>query len=119
MWHITEMAKAYVVFVTVGSRAEAEALAEFLVTEQLAACVNLVGPVTSIYRWKGAVERSEEVLCVMKTTKSRFSALKKRILELHSYELPEVIALPVDDGHAPYLRWVADSTAKARPKSRA
>jgi periplasmic divalent cation tolerance protein len=112
MWHITEMAKSYVVLVTVGGRAEAEALAEKLVGENLAACVNLLAPVTSIYRWKGAVERSEEVLCVVKTTAKRYKALKKRIVELHSYDLPEVIALPVEAGHAPYLRWIADSVRR-------
>jgi periplasmic divalent cation tolerance protein len=109
MWHITNMSQAYVVFVTVGGRAEAEALARAVVEEKLAACVNLVAPVTSIYRWQGAVERAEEVLCVMKTTRARFARLKARVVELHAYEVPEVIALPVEAGHPPYLEWLAGS----------
>lgn len=119
MWHITKMAKTVVVFVTVGGRAEAEDLAQKVVEERLAACVNLVGPVTSIYRWKGAVERSDEVLCVMKTTRARLSGLKRRVVELHAYDVPEVIALPVEAGHAPYLEWVATSVAAPGARRRA
>jgi periplasmic divalent cation tolerance protein len=107
------MANERVVFVTVGGRNEAGALARALVGERLCACVNLIG-VRSIYRWQGAVEESDEILCVMKTTRARFPALKKRVLELHSYQVPEVIALPIEDGSAPYLAWVRESVGPIR-----
>ncbi|HLU68092.1 MAG TPA: divalent-cation tolerance protein CutA [Kofleriaceae bacterium] len=84
--------------------------AERLVGERLAACVNLVPGLTSVYRWKGEVTRDEEVLAVIKTTADQFPALKVRLIELHPYECPEVIALEVERGHRPYLDWVRDST---------
>lgn len=88
----------------------ASTAAQLLVEERLAACVNLVPGVQSVYRWKGAVTREEEVLAVIKTTADRFAALKVRLIELHSYDCPEVIALEVERGHIPYLDWVRDST---------
>ena len=84
--------------------------AERLVEERLAACVNIVSAVQSVFRWKGAVSREEEVLAIIKTTAERFAALKVRLIELHSYDCPEVIALEVERGHLPYLDWVRDST---------
>ena len=81
-----------------------------LVEERLAACVNIVSGVQSVFRWKGAVSREEEVLAVIKTTTDRFATLKVRLIELHSYDCPEVIALEVERGHMPYLDWVRDST---------
>ena len=81
-----------------------------LVEERLAACVNIVSGVQSVFRWKGAVSREEEVLAVIKTTADRFAMLKVRLIELHSYDCPEVIALEVSHGHMPYLDWVRDST---------
>ena len=100
-----------VVLCTFPAGGSAAAAAERLVDEQLAACVNLVPGVTSVYRWKGAVSRDEEVLAVIKTTADRFGALKVRLIELHSYDCPEVIALEVERGHHPYLDWVRDATA--------
>jgi periplasmic divalent cation tolerance protein len=85
--------------------------AEKLVEERLAACVSLLPGVRSIYRWKGAVAREEEVLAVIKTTADRFPALKVRLIELHPYDVPELIALEVERGHHPYLDWIGDSTA--------
>ena len=82
-----------------------------LVEERLAACVNLVSGVQSVFRWKGAVSREEEVVAIIKTTADRFPSLKVRLIELHSYDCPEVIALEVTHGHMPYLDWVRDSTA--------
>ena len=89
---------------------KAQALAELLVGERVAACVNVVGGVQSVYRWKGAVHQDGEALLVAKTTRDRFEALKHLVLKNHPYELPEVIALPVEHGHAPYLQWVLEST---------
>ena len=112
------MANECVVFVTAASPDEAEALARALVGERLCACVNLTS-VRSIYRWQGAVEESDEILCVAKTTRARLAALKKRVAELHSYEVPEVIALPIVDGSAPYLGWLRDSVKSgAAPAAR-
>jgi periplasmic divalent cation tolerance protein len=99
-----------VVFSTFPSPDKAAEVARTLVTEQLAACVNLLGPVRSIYRWQGEINDDTETLAVIKTTSERFEAMKARLVELHPYEVAEVIALPVEAGHAPYLAWVADET---------
>lgn len=84
--------------------------AEALVRERLAACVNLVPAITSVYRWQGQVQRDQEQLAIIKTTADRFPALERRLVELHPYDTPEVLALPIDGGHLPYLDWVRDST---------
>jgi periplasmic divalent cation tolerance protein len=102
---------ALVVLCTVGGAEDAERLARALVERRLAACVNVVPGVVSVYRWREQVEREEERLLVIKTGASRFAALKAAILELHPYELPEVIALSVAAGHAPYLAWLAEGVA--------
>ncbi|MCX6678099.1 MAG: divalent-cation tolerance protein CutA [Methanothrix sp.] len=96
-----------VVFCTAGP-GEAEPLASALVEERLAACVN-ISPVRSCYFWEGKLNCDEEVLLIIKTKKSQFEPLQKRILELHSYAVPEIIALPIIEGHQPYLDWVAQS----------
>jgi periplasmic divalent cation tolerance protein len=98
-----------VVLCTVGSAEDAERIATALVERRLAACVNLVPGVLSIYRWKGSVERDEERLLLIKTSAARLEALRAAIVELHPYELPEVVALDVAGGHAPYFEWVAES----------
>lgn len=90
----------------VGTAEDAERIARALVEGGLAACVNIVPAVTSVYRWKGRVERGEERLLVVKTRADRFEALREAIISLHPYELPEVIALPIEAGHAPYLAWL-------------
>ena len=87
---------------------EAESLAKALVEEHLAACVNIAS-VRSCYSWEGKIVVDPEALLIIKTTKCDFEPLKKRILELHSYALPEIIALPVTEGHQPYLDWMARS----------
>ncbi len=84
----------------------AERLGRTLVEERLAACANVLGGVTSIYRWKGEVEREAEVLVILKTTAERVEALQERVGELHPYDVPEVIALSIKAGHEPYLDWV-------------
>jgi periplasmic divalent cation tolerance protein len=103
--------ESIVVLVTCGSAAEAERLAEALVHEHLAACVNVGGPIRSIYRWENAVQRDPEWIMVIKTHGSRFAELETRIRELHSYDTPEVIALPIVAGSAAYLAWLAQATA--------
>lgn len=96
-----------VVLVTASSPDEATRLARALVDERLAACVNIVQGLRSIYRWEGRVEDAEEVLLVIKTGRHLLAALVERVRVLHSYTLPEVIALPITGGAAPYLEWLA------------
>jgi periplasmic divalent cation tolerance protein len=103
------MSPTRIVLCSVGNGEEAERIATALVQRRLAACVNLVSGVLSIYRWKGAVERDDERLLVIKTSAARFEELRATIVELHPYELPEVVALDVVAGHVPYLEWVAES----------
>jgi periplasmic divalent cation tolerance protein len=98
---------ARVVLSTCADRASAESLARALVEERLAACVNLVPGVRSIYRWEGAVEEADEVLLVIKTRAAAVDALTRRIEALHAYEVPEVLVLGVEAGAAPYLAWLA------------
>jgi periplasmic divalent cation tolerance protein len=104
------MTDKFVVLVTCGSRKEARKIARTLVERRLAACVNEMGtPVRSVYRWKGKVETAQEFLLVIKTTKRRFAGLRAAILELHSYDLPEIIALPIVEGSRAYGDWIAES----------
>jgi periplasmic divalent cation tolerance protein len=107
-----------VVLCTVGGAEDAERIARELVERRLAACVNVVPGLVSIYRWKGRVERDEERLLLIKTRAERFLELKAALVALHPYELPEVLALPVQAGHEPYLDWIDESTA-ARATERA
>ena len=106
------MNKYIVVLVTVPSEKEGEKLARKLVARRLAACVNIIRNINSIFRWQGKVERAKEVLLVIKTRKSLFARLEKLVSNLSSYELPEVLALPVENGKAGYLRWIKDATAR-------
>ncbi len=92
-----------------GSEAEAEEIAEQLVARNLAACVNISSPVRSIYRWQGKIESASEWMLTIKTAGTRFEDLSAAIQSLHSYELPEIIALPVTAGFAPYLKWITES----------
>ena len=91
--------------------AHAETLARALVEARVAACVNVLPAITSIYRWQDEVSRDEEAILLIKTTAAAFDALRREVLARHPYELPEVIALDVAGGHAPYLEWVAASVA--------
>ena len=100
-----------VVYVTAGSAEEAEQLAQTLVGEKLAACVNRIKSVRSVYRWQGQVEQSDEELLIIKTRKDLFAALEMRVRALHSYSVPEIIALPVVAGSAGYLGWLRDQVA--------
>lgn len=100
-----------VVLCTVPSREVAETLARTAVDARLAACVNVVPSVTSIYRWEGKVTSEAEVLLVCKTVRGRVEALMTALRARHPYTLPELIVLPVTGGHAPYLDWVRSETA--------
>lgn len=94
-----------------GNDGAAESLAHAVVEEGLAACVNLLPPMTSVYRWKGTVERSVERQLIMKTTRARLDALRARVLALHPYELPEWIVVPVADASEAYGAWLRAETA--------
>jgi periplasmic divalent cation tolerance protein len=96
-----------IVLTTAGSRDEADKIASELVQRSHAACVNVVGPMTSTYRWQGKVERAEEFLLVIKTTAGAVERVRAAIEELHSYELPEFLVLPIESGSARYLEWIA------------
>ena len=105
------MSPEYVlVLTTLPNDGEAAAFARALVEERLAACVNLLPPMESTYRWEGKVERETERQAIIKTTRDRTVALWERVREMHPYEVPEFIVLPIVDGNDAYLRWIADST---------
>ena len=91
---------------TAGSREEAEKIANTLVQRELAACVNILGPMTSIYRWKGKIESATEFLLIIKTTEDAFEPVKRAIQEMHSYELPEFVEIGVTRGEGKYLSWL-------------
>jgi periplasmic divalent cation tolerance protein len=97
------------VLTTCGSQDEAARIARALVDRGLAACVNVVAPVESVYRWRGAVESAQEWLLLIKTSTALFERVRDAIRELHSYELPECIAISIDEGSAEYLRWMDES----------
>jgi periplasmic divalent cation tolerance protein len=106
------------ILVTIGSEQQAVSIARALVGERLAACVNIVGPVRSIYRWRDAVEDDSEYLLIIKTRATLYMKVETRVRELHGYEVPEVLALSVDRGSPPYIQWLLDSTrplASKRP----
>jgi periplasmic divalent cation tolerance protein len=97
---------AIVVFMTASSGEEAARLAEMLVGAHLAACVQILPEMESVYRWQGKIERQSEVLLLAKTTIDKFEELEREVRALHSYETPEIIAVPVTAGSAPYLEWL-------------
>ena len=101
------------VLVTAPDPETAESLAEALVGERLAACANLVPGVVSIYRWEGEIHRDGEVLLVLKTTAARDDALRKRVVALHPYGVPEVLVLAVEEGHEPFEAWVREQVEVA------
>lgn len=97
---------AIVVFMTAANGEEATRLAEMLVGAHLAACVQILPEMESVYRWQGKIERQAEVLLIAKTTLGKFEDLEREVRALHSYETPEIIAVPVVTGSAPYLEWL-------------
>jgi periplasmic divalent cation tolerance protein len=106
------MADARIVLTTVGVIEKAEQIASELVERRLAACVNIIGPIRSIYRWKDGIEREQEYLLLIKTTAERASALAAAFAELHPYELPEHVELAIEGGSLPYLDWLASQVAR-------
>ena len=105
------MTDKVVVRVTCGSGEEAAHIARELVGERLAACVNIGSPIRSIYRWQGKIADDEEVLLVIKTTRALFDAVRRTVERLHSYQVPEVICLPIIDGSPNYLNWLGAAVA--------
>jgi periplasmic divalent cation tolerance protein len=107
-----ERAEKYlVVFVTTASEEDAARIAGELVRENLAACGNVIGRIRSIYTWRGKVEDDAEALLILKTRAALFDRLRERVVELHGYDVPEVLALPVEAGHRPYLDWIGENTS--------
>jgi periplasmic divalent cation tolerance protein len=104
------MTDALLVFTTLPSADKAAELAKLVVEERLAACANLLPAIRSIYRWQGKLQDENEVLLLLKTRAEHLERLKLRILELHPYEVPEVLAVPVESGYQPYLEWLAGET---------
>jgi periplasmic divalent cation tolerance protein len=102
------------VFVAAANEDEAGRIAEALVEEKLAACVNIVAPVRSIYRWRGAVEHASEYMLMIKAPVRLFVKLEQRVRELHSYEVPEVVALTLSEASRPYVAWLDESTRPSR-----
>lgn len=111
-----ELAETCVVLVTCGSEDAAVTLATALVEERLAACGNILPGVRSIYRWQGVVQHDDEVLLLLKTVAARVPALSARVRELHAYDVPEVVALPVLGGLQAYLEWITESTTVTEEK---
>ncbi len=103
------MTDKQIVLTTTGSEDEARKIAQHLVENRLAACVNIISQVESIYRWQGKVESSREWLLVVKSTADKFAAVRDAIRELHSYDLPECIAIAIEEGSPQYLQWLGES----------
>jgi periplasmic divalent cation tolerance protein len=101
---------ALLVFTNLPDRAAAEKLADALIQKRVAACVNILAPCRSVYRWKGAVQHDEEHPVLIKTTRESYAALEAAIREAHPYELPEIVAVPIEHGLPAYLDWVAAET---------
>ena len=103
---------ALLVLTNLPDRASAEKLADALIAARVAACINILAPCRSVYRWKGAVQHDEEHPVLIKTSAARYPALEQAIRALHPYELPEIVAVPIERGLTAYLDWV---TAETRP----
>jgi periplasmic divalent cation tolerance protein len=106
--------KLRAILTTTGTEEQALSIARALVAERLAACVNIIGPVRSVYRWRYAIEDDREFLLLIKTRATLYMKVERRVRELHTYEVPEVIALSLDRGSPPYVQWLLDSTGTER-----
>lgn len=106
---MSDTSDAIVVLITAPNREEAIRLAEMLVGAHLAPCVQLLPEMESVYRWEGKIERQPEILLLIKTTRARFDELEREVRALHSYDTPEIVALPIVAGSEPYLRWLRDN----------
>ncbi|MFA6349681.1 MAG: divalent-cation tolerance protein CutA [Candidatus Omnitrophota bacterium] len=98
-----------IIFVTVPNKKEADKISFALVSQRLAACVNILSGVRSVYRWQGKVESSKELLLIIKTNSLKVRALIKKVRSMHSYDVPEIIAVPITAGSSDYLEWINDS----------
>jgi periplasmic divalent cation tolerance protein len=114
-----EPSEAIVVLVAAANAEEAARLAEMLVGARLAACVQIMPKMESVYRWQGKIERQAEVLLIAKTTKSEFAELERSVRALHSYETPEIVAIPLTASSAPYLEWLLTSLDRHKPVTEA
>lgn len=107
---------ALFVYITAPDRATARELGKTLVQERLAACANILDGVESLYWWRGEIQEDRESVCILKTTADGYGALEKRARELHPYEVPCIVALPLVRGHAPFLRWITEETRPMTPE---
>lgn len=105
------MSNYWIVQTTTESKADAQQIAEQVVAERLVACAQIVGPLTSVYTWKEKVETAEEWLCLLKTTQQGYTALEAKLQEIHPYEEPEIVAVPISQGSPTYLKWLTNSVA--------
>ena len=112
---IPDMTEFLLVLTTLPDKAGADALAARLVEQHLAACVNILAPCESVYRWQGAVETASEIPLFIKTTRDRYPALEAAVRAMHPYEIPELVALPITTGLPAYLDWVAASVTMPNP----
>lgn len=100
-----------IILTTAGTQTEAQQIARALVERRLAACVNISAPIESVYRWKGTVETAQEWMLIIKTTQAAVDRVRDAIRELHSYDLPECVVIPIEGGSAEYLSWIAAETS--------
>ena len=105
---------AIIVFMTAGSTDEASRIAQLLVEKNLAACVQILPEMQSVYSWKGEIEKQPEILILVKTVESKFSELETQVRAVHSYETPEIVATPITVGSTPYLEWLSASVGSSR-----
>ena len=105
---------AIIVFMTAANTAEASHIAGVLVEKNVAACVQILPEMQSVYRWKGQIERQAEILMIAKTVKSKFAELETQVRAVHSYETPEIVATPITSGSTPYLEWLSASVESSR-----
>ena len=107
---MSEGSQFIVVLITCGSEEEASKIGRSLVEDRLAACVNIVSPIRSLYRWEGKIWDEKEWLLIVKTRSQRFEAMKERVKALHSYSVPEIVSLPILEGDSSYLHWLTEMT---------
>lgn len=106
--------KLRVIVTTTGTEEQALSIARVLVSERLAACVNIIGPIRSVYRWRDAIDDDREYMLIIKTRATLYMKVERRVRELHTYEVPEVLALTADRGSPPYIKWLLESTGAGR-----
>ncbi|MCP4254403.1 MAG: divalent-cation tolerance protein CutA [Candidatus Scalindua sp.] len=104
------MSDHIIIYITAGSASEAKKIGHTLVEEKLVACSNIISPIRSIYSWQGKICDDKEALMILKTRKKLFKQIIKRVEEIHSYDVPEIIAMPIIDGSSKYLSWINEET---------